>query len=59
MNIQMALKSACDALPGLDRVSSQLELVPATEKDFKRLFDEFSEAVSYKQKFLDSNAFLV
>lgn len=55
----MALKSACDALPGLDRVSSQLELVPATEKDFKRLFDEFSEAVSYKQKFLDSNAFLV
>ena len=32
---------------------------PKSERDFKRLFDEFSDAVSYKQKFLDANAFLV
>ena len=29
------------------------------EKGFKRIFDEYSEGVSYKQQFLDKNAFLV
>ncbi|KAJ1454382.1 hypothetical protein M885DRAFT_465421 [Pelagophyceae sp. CCMP2097] len=33
--------------------------IPRDEKDFKRLFDEYSEGVSYKQTFLDQNAFLV
>ena len=32
---------------------------PSTEKAFKRTFDEFSQGVSYKQQFLDKNAFLV
>ena len=29
------------------------------EKGFKRVFDEYSEGISYKQQFLDKNAFLV
>jgi len=29
------------------------------EKQFKKLFDEYSDPVSYKQKYLDQNAFLV
>ena len=33
--------------------------IPIVEKDFKRLFDAYSDQVSYKQKFLDQNAFLV
>lgn len=51
--------AALAALPVLDQVSVRLEAVPARERDFKRLFDEFSDAVSYKQRFLDANAFLV
>lgn len=33
--------------------------IPIREEDFKRLFDAYSDQVSYKQKFLDQNAFLV
>ena len=33
--------------------------IPNEEKAFKRIFDEFSLDVSYKQRYLDSNAFLV
>lgn len=33
--------------------------IPTLETDFKRLFDAYSDQVSYKQKFLDQNAFLV
>ena len=33
--------------------------LPPTEKAFKRLFDEFSQDVSYKQQYLNSNAFVV
>jgi hypothetical protein len=33
--------------------------VPREEQAFKRLFDAYSDLVSYKQKFLDQNAFLV
>ena len=29
------------------------------EKGFKKMFDEYSEGISYKQQFLDKNAFLV
>ena len=32
---------------------------PKDEKSFKRLFDEYSSDVSYKQKYMDSNAFVV
>ena len=33
--------------------------VPRDENDFKKIFDSYSTPVSYKQKFLDQNAFLV
>lgn len=33
--------------------------IPRDENEFKRLFDSYSTPVSYKQKFLDQNAFLV
>ncbi|KAL3935737.1 MAG: hypothetical protein SGBAC_008800 [Bacillariaceae sp.] len=36
-----------------------LEGMPTTEEEFKRIFDAYSDPVSYKQKFLDQNAFLV
>ena len=34
-------------------------VIPRDEQTFKRLFDEYSDPVSYKQKFLDQNAFIV
>lgn len=33
--------------------------IPSEQTLFKRKFDEYSEPVSYKQKFMDQNAFLV
>ena len=33
--------------------------IPRDENEFKRMFDAYSTPVSYKQKFLDQNAFLV
>ena len=43
----------------LQDAQKALDAIPATEKPFKRLFDEYSEPVSYKQKYKDSNAFVV
>ena len=44
-----------------DFVALKLTLAefPSTEKAFKKLFDEYSQGISYKQQFLDKNAFLV
>jgi hypothetical protein len=39
--------------------SKKSATISTLETDFKRLFDSYSEQVSYKQKFLDQNAFLV
>lgn len=33
--------------------------IPKQEKLFKKLFDEYSDPVSYKQRYMDQNAFLV
>jgi len=33
--------------------------IPSDEQSFKRIFDSYSDSVSYKQKFIDQNAFLV
>ena len=43
----------------LQDAQKALDAIPSTEKPFKRLFDEYSEPVSYKQQFKDKNAFLV
>jgi len=56
---------AIATLPDLQSIRSKLtqaqaiDILPLKEKDFKRLFDEYSLDVSYKQRYLDSNAFLV
>ena len=39
--------------------SSTIPLGYNNEKAFKKIFDEYSDPVSYKQKFMDQNAFLV
>merc|ERR1712194_262684 len=44
----------CSAL-----LHSILKNLPREERAFKRVFDSYSTPVSYKQKFLDQNAFLV
>ena len=54
--------AVCDDKSKLEACKDTLgkeEIFPAKERDFKRLFDEYSMDVSYKQKFLDQNAFLV
>lgn len=43
----------------LKHLSSILGGIPSEEKLFKKRFDEYSDPVSYKQKYMDQNAFLV
>jgi hypothetical protein len=40
-------------------VSKTIACIPTDQTLFKRAFDEYSDPVSYKQKFMDQNAFLV
>ena len=44
---------------GIVAASTAMSEIPFREQDFKRIFDAYSDPVSYKQKFLDANAFLV
>ena len=60
--MQAAVEAAVAACPkNLDEVQKSLgsNTVPMSEKDFKKLFDEYSEAITYKQRYMDQNAFLV
>ena len=61
INMQAALEKALLATStgNLQEIKNNLDIIPSREKDFKRLFDEYSEGVSYKQQYLDKNAFLV
>ena len=43
----------------IDSMTREIVSIPKDEKLFKRMFDEYSDPVSYKQKFMDQNAFLV
>lgn len=43
----------------LQQTEKTLASIPTSEQDFKRIFDQYSDPVSYKQKYLDQNAFLV
>lgn len=43
----------------LKAISKAIYDIPSNEKQFKKIFDEYSDPVSYKQKYMDSNAFLV
>lgn len=55
--IVFALESADSSYPAV--VDDLLQRMPSTERDFKAIFDAYSDPVSYKQKFVDQNAFLV
>jgi hypothetical protein len=59
----LEMKNTVDAatalLPNILECEKLLSKIPAVEKDFKKVFDEHSEGISYKQQFLDQNAFLV
>lgn len=55
-----AAEASASADGALDDIRSALmEIYSLEEKGFKKLFDEYSEGISYKQQFLDKNAFLV
>jgi hypothetical protein len=43
----------------ITKLSALLDCVPQEESKLKKLFDEYSDTVSYKQRYLDQNAFLV
>ena len=61
VRMQRAVDDAASAvkLGDVKRCQNLLATLPPDEKSFKRLFDEYSDAVSYKTKFMDQNAFLV
>ena len=46
-------------LVDLEKINKDRASIPSKEKEVKRIFDAYSDQVSYKQKFLDQNAFLV
>lgn len=58
VKLQRAL-AAVDPDGDLGLIQRQLAALPADEKKFKRVFDAYSEGISYKQQYLDKNAFLV
>ena len=53
------IDTALAQLPNVQKCEATLSKVTNIEKDFKKVFDEHSEGISYKQQFLDQNAFLV
>lgn len=49
-----------DAKALLDLISRCTKTyIPENESDFKKNFDEYSDPIGYKEKFMDNNAFLV
>eukprot|EP00596_Hydrurales_sp_CCMP1899_P005770 CAMPEP_0119033972 /NCGR_PEP_ID=MMETSP1177-20130426/1040_1 /TAXON_ID=2985 /ORGANISM="Ochromonas sp, Strain CCMP1899" /LENGTH=226 /DNA_ID=CAMNT_0006991129 /DNA_START=339 /DNA_END=1019 /DNA_ORIENTATION=+ len=59
LKLRNMVNSVLLQLPNIQNCKDLLSKVPNNEKDFKILFDEHSEGISYKQTFLDQNAFLV
>ena len=58
--MQLTTSSSSTVTPEIcSTILQSLKDTPREEKSFKRLFDAYSTPVSYKQKFLDQNAFLV
>jgi hypothetical protein len=56
------IKSSLEAdvsLGSLKNIDSLMRNIPSEEKTFKAIFDAYSDPVSYKQKFVEQNAFLV
>ena len=59
VNMQSTVRQAVALLPDLSACQNALRSIPTDEKSFKRIFDEYSEGVSYKQVYKDQNAFVV
>ena len=69
VSIQQSILSCKSQLEGYENLvspetcksllKSLVKTIPRDETSFKRIFDAYSTPVSYKQKFLDQNAFLV
>ena len=57
--MKRSVDDALQSFPNLREVQACLRVIPSKEKEFKRLFDEYSQKISYKQLYLDQNAFLV
>jgi hypothetical protein len=57
--LRQSLKVVQSQLATTTTQKLSLGSIPTNEQDLKRLFDAYSDPVSYKQKFLDQNAFLV
>jgi len=55
IKMEQQVKKALNDLPNVLNTDLDLNQLPLNEKEFKRLFDEYSEAVSYKQIFMVSN----
>ena len=59
VELRHALREAAKKSQDVKTVSDVLSRIPKQEIAFKQVFDEYSDPVSYKQKFVDQNAFLV
>ena len=59
LQMRNTVELAIAQIANLEECETLLSKLPLIEKDFKKLFDEHSEGISYKQQFLDQNAFLV
>ena len=54
-----AVLGGYDKAKDIQALQRLIDSIPSKEQDFKAVFDAYSIPVSYKQKFLDQNAFLV
>lgn len=62
LQLKKSLERLQTALEGQDSgtsVDSLVKSIPTSEIAFKSIFDAYSDPVSYKQKFVEQNAFLV
>ena len=59
LKLKQVVDAASQQTDDLVACAKILKQIPNSEKDFKKLFDEHSEGISYKQVFLDQNGFLV
>jgi hypothetical protein len=58
-NVRQAINILSPQKVQLVKLKALFNMLPTTERAFKATFDEYSTDISYKQKFLDQNGFLV
>jgi hypothetical protein len=57
--VEVSPTAASKTIEVTTKLSALLDRIPREESKLKKLFDEYSDTVSYKQRYLDQNAFLV